>query len=301
MPTVGSVHVNVPLSNLAIRYRHQPVVADMIFPVIDVKKKADVYYKFRQEELIEMDDRRAPGTEANEIEWDVDNTPYLAETYALRYLLPDEVVENADSPIRPRVTTTRKLSKFLQLGYERRVKDIVFSTAFITETFVPGTKWDATSGANPEKDIDECKKRIRVNSGVEPNSILMNGETGDTVKRWLKLTAYTTYKEYLDVGKLPDRLWDLDVIQGKAIHNTAKRGQTATKAQIWTDNVLVFYKEADPSIETFSLGYTLRSRRWRVKDWREESREGQMYEVSVIQDEVLVAADAGCLMTDVLT
>lgn len=301
MPTVNSVHVNVPLSNLAIRFRHQPCVADRVFPVINVKKKADVYYKFRQEELVEFEGKRAPGAEADEIEWDVDNEPYLAETYALRYLLPDEVVENADSAIRPRVTTTRKLTKFLQLGYERRVRNIVQSAVFIPETFVPSVKWDATSGADPEKDVDECKKRIRVNSGQEPNAMVMNGETADALKRWLKLTAYTTYKEYLDVGKLPDRLWDLEVIQGKAIHNTANKGQAAVKAQIWTDNVTVFFKESDPSIEALSLGYTLRSRKWRVKDWREEPREGQMYEVSVIQDEVLVAADAGCLMTDVLT
>jgi len=178
---------------------------------------------------------------------------------------------------------------------------IASSAVFITETFVPTVKWDATSGAQPEKDVDEAKKRIRVNSGVEPNAMQMNGETSDALKRWLKLTAYTTYREFLDVGKLPDRLWDLEIIIGKAIHNTAKRGQPAVKAQIWGDNVLVFYKEESPSIDAFSLGYTLRSRRWRVKDWREEPREGQMYEVSVIQDEVLVAADAGCLLTDVLT
>jgi hypothetical protein len=269
--------------------------------VIDVKKKADVYYKFRQEELREIDDSRAPGTEANEIEWDLDNEPYLAETYALRYLLPDEIVENADIPVRPRVTTTKKLTRFLQLGWERRVQAIAQDTAQITETFTPGTKWDAASGQNPEKDIDNAKRRIRRNCGVEPNALLMNAETCDAVKSWLKITAYTEYKEWLAVGKLPDELWDMELIKAKAIQNTAKRGQADVKANIWTDKCLVFYKEAEPSLEAMSLGYTIRSRRWRVKDWREEGREGQMYETSVIQDEVLVAADAGCIIDDVLT
>jgi hypothetical protein len=301
MPTVRTVHVNVPLTNLAIQYKFPPIVADKVFPVVKVNKESDVYYKFLREELIDLDAMRAPGTEANEVEWDVTTEAYKAEEYALKYLLPDRVETNADEAVRPRQNTTMKLTRWLQLGWEIRVKNIVTDPTIITNTSGVSVKWDAASGATPEKDVDTAKKGVYETAGVEPNTMLLNKDSADALKRWLKLNSFTDFRDFLAVGELPPTLWNLEIIIGKSVYNSAKRGQPAVIGNIWPDSVLIYYKEASPSLETFSLGYTLRSRDFRVKDWREEGRDGQYYETSVIQDEVLVAADAAYLITDVLT
>jgi len=276
------------------------MVADQVLPVIPVKKKSDVYYKYKQEEISsDYDSRRAPGAEANEIEWDVETESYLAETHALRYLLPDEVVENSDVAIKPKITTVQKLTRLLQLNWERRVKDLVTTAANLTNTFTPTTQWDAGTGATIEKDVDRAKQMIRLDTSIEPNAMLLNPAGCDAVKQWLKLTAYTEYEKFLSVGKLPDELWDMQLIKAKAVENSAVRGLTEVRADMWPKHALLFYKESAPSLEAFSFGWTLRSRNWRTKDWREESREGDMYEVSVIQDEVLAAEFAGCLILNI--
>ena len=123
MPQRGNVHIDAALTNLAIRYRNLMFVADMVFPIVPVVKESDKYYVFSREELREVDTFRAVGAPSNEIDWDVTNATYSAEEYALKKLVPDRIVNNADAPIRPRMTTQDKLLKLIYLGYEKRVKN----------------------------------------------------------------------------------------------------------------------------------------------------------------------------------
>jgi hypothetical protein len=301
--TVTSVHTSVPLTNLAMKYKVPLMVAPEIFPVVGVRKEADKIYTFNQEELLDVDDKtlRAAGTEANEIEWDVSSTTYTAEEYALKKLVPTRVKNNADVAVRPAISTVQKLKSAIALDYERRVQAIVQSTSQITNTAGVTTKWDAASGATPEKDVDTAKNSVLLNAGVAPNAILMNYEVANALKRWLKAQAYTTYSEYLDRNELPPRLWGLDTIVARAVRNTAKPGQTQSLAFVFNDNVLVFYREANPSLDATSLGYTLRQRNWRTKTWFDDKRDGDYYEVSVIQDELLTMAACGYIIEDVLT
>lgn len=301
MPTVSSVHINAALSNIAIKYKNPAFIAEHIAPVVPVKKEADKYYIFSREELRDMDSLRAAGSEANEVSWDVTSETYSAEEYALKHLLPDRVVDNADTPIKPRSTTTEKLTKWINLGYEKRIQSVAQSTATVTNNATPATKWDAASGQDPEEDVDTAKTSIRRTAGVNPNTLVMSDPCWQAVKRWLKAESDITYDEWIKKGGPPPKLWNLDLIVAGAIENTADEGQTDSISDIWNDNVLVCYREKTPSLNSLSFMYTFRARNFRVKTWREESRDGQMIEASVIQDEVVVAADAAYLITDVLT
>ena len=304
MPSVGSVHVSQALTNIAIKFKNMALVGEMIFPVVRVAKESDKYYVFRKEELVLEDAIRAAGAEAKEISWDVDTQTYTAEEYALKHLVPDRIVNNADIPVRPKITATQKLTQKLALGAERRVQQIVQDTAQVTSAATPAIKWDGTS-PTIEANVDTAKNQVRINAGTEPTSILIPYSVAQVVKRdstVRDLIRYTTpNKELLRNGDLPPVLWNLEVIVAGAIRNSANEGQTATLVDIWGDNVLVFYKEANPSLDALSYGYIFRVGDTVVKTYREEPRNGEMIEVSQIQDEVVVAEDAGYLITDVLS
>lgn len=302
MPEVSSVHVSVPLSNVAIKYKNPAFVAEQIAPVVRVNKESDKYYIFGKEELRDKDSLRAAGAEANEIEWDVDTATYSAEEYALKYLLPDRVRDNADVAVQPRITTTEKLTKWIQLGYEKRIQAIAQNTANVGGNHAAATKWDAASGQDPEADVDTAKTSIRRTAGVEPNTILMSEAVWQALRRWLKSQLTNlVYQEYIAMGKPPATLWNLKLIVAGSIENTAAEGQANSIADIWSDNVIVAYVEPAPSLDSLSFMYTFRSRDFRTKAWREEKRDGEFIEVGVIQDEKLVASDAGYLITNVLT
>jgi len=298
--TTGSVHVDAPMTQLAISYGWPDLVAEKVLPPVPVNKESDVYYQFNKEELQEQDDLRADGTTANELSWDVTSTSYLAEEYALRKIVTDRVIKNADPPVRPVINTVSKLKRALMIEQERRVQAIVQSAAVITNTSAIATKWDAAS-PDPDGDVNTAKLAVLRANGTIPNAILFSYEVSLALMRWLRRTAYTTYAEWLNKNEVPPILWGLETIVAGAVRNTANPQQTEVLADIWNDNVLVFYKEGSPSLDNMSLGYIIRAQNWQVINYREEARKGTWYEASVVQDEVVVAADAGYLLTDAIT
>lgn len=307
MPKRADIHVDAPLTNLAIHYRNLEFVAPLLLPALPVKNENDKYYVFSREELKEVQAHRAIGAKSNEIDWDVTTASYTCEEYALSKLIADRMVSNADAPIRPRMTTTNKLMRMINLGYEKRAMQLITGGS-ITNNAVPSPKWD---GTNPtiEANVDTAKASVRLNAGVAPNTIAFNDEVKDVVKKdstVRNLIRYTIQgsggQELLVNGELPPVLWGLKVVIAAAAEDTAKQGQTASISRIWPDDVLVAYIEAAPSLEALTLGYTFRTINGIVvKTWREEARDGEMIEARTIQDEVLVATEAGYLIDNVLT
>lgn len=304
-PSVGSVHVNAPLTNVAIQYKNLAFVGERILPVVPVKKEADKYYIFQKEELIDDSQLpRAAGAEAREIDWDVSTATYTADEYALRHLVPDRIANNADNPVRPKITATQKLTRKILLGRERAVATLVQATSAVSSSATPTIKWDGTS-PDIEKDIDTAKDAVRIAAGIEPTSIVLPYKTMLVVKRdstIRNLIRYTVPGDtLLRNGDLPPVLFNLETIVAGAIRNSAKEGQTESLADVWVDNVLVFYKEASPSLEALTLGYIFRVGNFVTKTYRIETRNGEMIEVSCIQDEKIVATACGYLITDVMS
>lgn len=302
--TPKSVHVDAVLTNIAVKYRNMALVGERILPVVPVKKESDKYYIFRKEEMILEKALRAAGAPSKEITWDVDTSTYSAEEYSLSHLVPDRVANNADVPLRPKITSTQKLTDKILLSQERRVQQLVQNTTNVTAGATPSTQWDQSS-PDIEGDIDAAKDGIRLAAGVEPTSILLPYKVAQRVKRDSTVRNLIRYTVPGDIllrnGDLPPVLWNLEVIIAGAVYNTANEAQTESLADIWSDNVLVFYKEATPSIDVLSLGYIFRVGSFVTKTWRDEPRAGDMIEVGVIEDEKLVASSAGYLIRNVLS
>ena len=299
----SDVHQNAALTNLAVKYKNLAFVAEKVFPVINVKKESDKYYIFSQEELIDLDSLRAVGTEAREVEWGTSTGTYTAEEYALKYLVPDRIVANSDNAIRPFVTTTEKLTKWLQLGWERRVQTLAQNTANATSSATPTPKWDGTS-PDIEANVDTAKNAVRKAAGILPSCILMNYDVKDYLKRdstVRNLIRYTVPGDtLLRNGDLPPVLWNLEVIVAGAIYNTARQGQTQSLSDIWNDNVIVFYRENSAALDSLSLGYTFRVSNFKVRQYREEKRKGNFVEAEMLQDEKVVATACSYLITDTI-
>lgn len=300
--TPKSVHVDAPLTNVAIKFKNMALVAERVFPVVPVAKESDKYYIFRKEELIIEKARRAAGAEAKEITWDVDTATYSAEEYALKHLVADRIVNNADNAVRPKITSTQKLTNKLLLAQEKRIADLVQDTTYITNNGAPTTQWDQSS-PNIEGDVDAAKNSVRTQAGTESTSIVIPYKVAQIVKRDTTVRNLIRYTVPGDVllrnGDLPPVLWNLEVIVAGAIRNTANEAATEVLSDVWTDNVLVFYKEATPSLDALSLGYIFRVGNFVTKTYRVEERAGDMIEVSVVEDEKLVAAACGYLLTNV--
>lgn len=305
MPKRANIHVDVPLTNLAVVYRNPQFVSDIVLPIVPVQFESDKYYVFGREELKETDSIRAIGAPSVEIDWDVSTSTYQCEEYALKKLLADRTIRNADSAVRPRSTTVNKIMKKLMLNKEVRTMNLV--TSGLTSAS-PSVKWDGTS-PDIEGDIDTAKQSILDNAGTDGNYILMNDLVKDVVKKDSTIRNLIRYtiagsggQELLVNGELPPKIFNLNVIIGAARYDTAKTGQTASISNVWPDDVIVFYSEPAPSLESLSMGYSFRTVGGiAIKTWRDDERGGEMLEGSVIEDEKITASGAGYNIDNVLT
>ena len=306
--TPGAVHVNVPLTNLALQFRNRAFVAEDVFPVIPVVHESDVYYTFSREELRNVDTLRAAGVVAREVDWVPSTATYQAEEYALRHLLPDRIVRNADIPVRPQMNTVAKLMKWLMLGQETRVQAVAQASSNVVATVAASPKWDGTS-PTIERDIDTAKDSVRNNAGVEPNAILLAENVKDVVKRDSTLRDLIRYviqmgsgnRDLLMNGELPPVMFNLAIIIAGATQDTSKLGASSSIAKIWGDSVPVFYREPAVSLDALTWGYIMRVRAPLIKSYRDEHKGGEYIEASIIQAEELVTSNAANLITDVLS
>ncbi len=308
MPSRSEVHVDAALSNFAVKLGQMGFIADVVFPPVPVVKESDKYFKFGAEHLnAEYKTERAPGHPATEIEWSTTTASYECIEHALKHLLPDRIVANADTPIRPRQRTSALLSEKIRLGIEKRVKDLLVDTSTYSNS-TPSTKWDAASGVTIEKDIDDAKEAFAKASGFEPSHILIPPAVAKIVKRDSSIRDLVRYTDatILVNGDLPPALFNMQVVIPGAIANQAKPGLTASVARVWsTDDVVLLYVNPTPGVDAASAGYQFRVSQAgldvAVRSWREEDRGGEMIEASVIQAEAVVSAECGYIINDVLT
>ena len=312
MPVQSHVHIDAALTNFAVQLGNQDegYAAPMVAPVIPVAKESDKYFVFNQEEsdIAAFDLLRVPGDTAREFDWATTSATYGAEEYAIRMLLPDRIRNNADSPVRPQQATIRKLMALQKKSWEKRVYDQLSSTTYMTNNTTPSTKWDA-AGADIMGDVFTAKRSMQILCGSMPTHILINPEVADVMARdsgILDLVKHT-HSDLLVNGNLPRTIWNMTVVVPGATYNSANPAQTVSLDSIWaSDNVTLLHIQPTPDLMTRTCMYTVRvpqagRNAFLVKRYRDEPRGGEWFEVSVIQDELLVSAACGYLLNSCLT
>src|SRR3990172_9108803 len=134
-PTPGDVHVNGTLTNMSIAYAQDMTgfVADQIFPTIPVAKQSDVYWVWPRDAWNRDDMKpRAPGAESAGTNFELSKTPYYAEVRAVHHDIPDQVLANADSPIRYDAAATRLVTHKAAINREVNFVTRYFTTGVWT-------------------------------------------------------------------------------------------------------------------------------------------------------------------------
>ena len=314
---MSDYHIDQALTGYAVELGGGgPFVADRIYPVVPVSKTSDKFWTFEKALGEHVDDLMADMTKAKVLQWKHSTDTYSCEQRALRRFLSDIKINDMDEFHRKNweKNTVKRLMNQLRLNLEHRVKDVVFSSTYITNYSTPTTKWDGSS-PTIEKNIDTAKESVAVKSGHEPNTVLIPRAIANVMKNDSTILDKVKYTDpsLLINGDLPPVLFGLNVIIPGAIQNSANPGQSQSLARVWSDeNVLVCYVDPEPDAETYTLGSQFRAKhpgasrdedRFFVRKYRDEETEngGWWIEVGFLNDEKLVASGAGYLLTSVLT
>lgn len=314
--TVGNVHRNVPLSNLARLYRPTEFIADQICARLPVRNESDDYYVFDQGPFYATDvddlvpDRAAP----RRIEFAHSVEGYATKRRELAWDVSDRERRNADSQLRLETNKQRGTLGRLLLKREIRVANLLRKTTNGGELTLGGNasaKWDAatTDYQDLATDVMTAKTAIRQAIGAAPNVIVIPAAVAEGMHKSLLFQAlqYTYGSETArnlieqEYPVLPPTLFGMRVLTPGLIQNTANEGQTEAYSDVWGEAVRMLYVTAGPAVEEPSVAYTFQSEDLVTRQWRDEERRVDAYAVGMTIVEKVVAPNAAYEIADCLT
>lgn len=307
MPASNEVHIDAALTNLSVGYRNPAFIADQLAPVVTVRKQSDRYfiYDADREQFRQSDDRRAPGAEANEVNFTLSSDQYYCEDHALVSVVPDEERENADPVIQPNIDRTEFLRAKIDLNKEIELAGMLTDASLITQnTTLAGTDQWSDADADPVAAIEAQKATIMSSVQVLPNTLVLPYEVYCQVRVHPKVLERVTLGTVGALGQdVLAQVFDVErVLVPRAFKNTAPAGQSPSMSYVWGKNALLCHVPTRPALKQMALSYSFA---WtgapgsvsghRVELWREERRKADLVRVQRYYDQKIIAAGAAYL------
>lgn len=328
-PTPKSAHKDAALTQIAIGYRNANFIADRVFPTVPVKKQSDYYFKFLKGAWFRNEAKpRGPGARAARGGYPLTSALYSCIEYAFGHPVPIELVNNADSVLKPFATGVKYAMDKVMLAKEVKVSGMCMTAANWTTSDDVAAGWTADANSTFIGDINSGKETIRKLIGRYPNRMLMDAKTFARLKETPSVLDRIKYTG--TSGKPADvttqtlaQLFELEeVLIGTALYSSAEEvvaGTDFTAVDLWETNAtkgacLLYYAPAEPAIDVPAAGYCFNwpgdagqmdavaeSDQYRsVRYWWDSDTKSWIVEASEYVDPEITSADAGMLFYDTL-
>lgn len=314
LPTHNDVHVNRPLTNVAIAYSQDQTfsVADKMFPIVGVNKQSDSYFTFEKSDFRRVEAKlRAPGSPAAEGGYRVSTGSYFCHQYAIRIPITDEARANADEPLNLDMNASRWVTEQLILKRDKIWATNYFATSIWARDLTGGTdfvQWSG-SGGDPIKLIHDESVRMLKETGKKPNRMLVGAEVMPALLNHPDIIERIKYTQrgVASVELLAELFGVSKFVVGALSEDTALEGATDVNAFMFGKSALLCYAPDSPSITEPSAGYMFS---WktagsgagglRVRKWASEERQADFVEGQMAFDPKVTATDLGTFLSSVV-
>lgn len=292
------------LTNFAVKYKQGQMVSDFIAPPFPVKRISDTYAVYGKS-LQRVYDNRVSGREkAREIDADATEATYVCEKYKLATFLDDDKKLNSDNPLQYEQVKLAHVLNAQILAREQRIAAIAGSASVVTQTAAIGAAWATAASGTPIANILTGVSAIKAGSQMVANRIMIPDEVALKMIACAEWTDRFKYASSI-AGAVFDmvsglKMYGLEPMRSGAYGcNTQEGGASDPGSEnLWSDSVLIFYCEPNPTIETRSFMYSPYVNFKQVQRWRENGEDGEHIQVMERIDELLVDATCGYLMTN---
>ncbi len=335
-PTLLDVHVDRPLTNIAVAYLQKPsvFVADQVFPNVPVQKRSDKYFKYDRADFFRNQMKmRAPGAESAGSGWKLDNTPtYFCDKWALHKDVDDDTRANADDPLNMDRDSTNYLAQQALINREVQWTTNYFTTGVWTGTTNGGDVFSGDESpastqvlqwgdahSTPIEDVRYYGSQSQLKTAYRPNKLVIGRQVWDKLSDHPEITDRIKYGASPGAPAIISRqavaaLMEIDtVLVMESVYNTAAESTTfeggLSNSFIGGKNALLVYAAPGPSLLQPSGGYTFN---WvgliggaaggvRMKSFRMEWLESDRLEIEQAYAQKLVAADCGVFFSSVVS
>jgi hypothetical protein len=269
-PTISSVHVNRPLTNISQLYMQQAsdYIADKIFPIVPVQKQSDLYFKYTKgfwfRSLAQV---RAPATESAGGGYEVTTDSYYAPVVAIHQDVDPQIRANTDIPLNADRDATMWVTNEMLLKREIDVLGTVLATSTWTGSttagdITPSPQWNMAN-STPLEDIEQQIWSVKQTTGRFPNRFILGPRVWEVLKNHDEVIQRIKYTqrgvattELLASLIAPPGVSNFQVLVSAAIYDNATEGQTDNFSFIApTKDALLLYAEPQPGIMVPSGGY----------------------------------------------
>jgi len=300
--------VDPMLTNVAVAYKNDAYVAELMLPTLSVKNQTGKHFIYDRGQFRSNENRRGQGANSNEVTLNLTTgLPYFCEDHALKQFVADEDVKNAITPTSPFIDATENVTEMHLVAREVEAATLLTATGTMTQnTTLSGTsQWSDFTNSDPIGVIRTGMQTVHSAIHVNPNVLLLGKEVFDKL---VDHPAFVERVKYSALGvmtaELLARILGVDrVIVAGAGKNSAAEGQTDSMAYIWGKHAVLAY--VNPRVQqkmiTLGLNYTwgdgMKTEKLRGSD--EEDRKGTYVRVGDnYYDQNLVSALAGYLIKD---
>lgn len=329
-PTARAVHVDQPLTNISIAFLQNAsnFVAGQVFPNLPVSKQSDLYYVFDRG-YFNRDEakKRAPGTEAAKVGFELDTASYFADVWAIKHGIPDQIAANADAVLNLERSGAELVTHKMLIRREKDWASSYFTTG-VWGTDITGTasgpsstetiQWSDDTDGDPIRDIRAAKTDIMESTGFMPNTMVMSQRVLDVLMDHPDIVDRIKYSggignqnPAVTSEQALSQLFGVPrILVMRGTENTAAEGDADAHAFIGGGkNALLTYSAPTPGLMTPSAGYTFS---WQgylgetntfgmaTKRRYRDELEATEIEGSMAFDHKMVAADLGYFWSGVV-
>jgi len=304
-------HIDAAMSEISIQFALDPAkfIGPSIFPSIPVTKQSNRYYVWDKADWFRIPATiRARGTAPKEIEATVSSAGYYCTNYMLATRIPYEDLSNADEALTLEESATRQLMQVLMLDQENRIATLVTAAANTgSGTTLSGTnQWDQGETSSPISDVSTAKAFMRMNTGFEPNTMVVGAQVHDALRLHPDIIDRIKYVQRTTQATVDAALADIfgipKYVVGTAIKNTGEEPQPVTMSYIWGKTVNLMYVAPAPGVNVPTAGYLFRWKPEGFTDFVVETKDDDNVKARIkragyFQDERIVAKELNYLIS----
>lgn len=296
-PTYQQIHIDVALTNISVAYTPGDFIAADVFPNIPVNNISNRYFIYTKADWLRREAQvRAPGTRAARGDYGMSTGQYVCVERAIAKGVPDEMVSNADAPLKPMEDATKWCTNQIMLELEADVSSKAFGSGW-SSSATPSVVWSNPS-STPLEDVETGMNTVVGTIGKNANVAVMGRglwryvkNHPDLVER-IKYTAGPNSPAIVTVNAVA-ALFGVDkLLIGIAINDTAQEGATSSLSYVWGNHCLLAYVTGAASLLEPTAGYIFSYQQRQVSRFREEQERQDVVEARQSWTTALTATDA---------
>lgn len=273
--TPSAIHVNTPMTNLAIlnMQQQQDYIADKVFPNVPSQYQSDIYYKWKREDFLRDEMKLlAPGTSPERVGVALETDTFSIPVRGISAIMDMQTAANTDVAIRWREAQIMRLTTSALINRDRNWISTYF-TSGLWDTEYAGVdsatpsagevgRWDRYADSNPIVDITNAKTTMALAAGgLRPNVMVVTQDVHDILVNHPVILERISGGATTSSPAMVSRQFLASVFEVEeylvinTVFNSAAEGATESLAYIASKSAALYHRPQAPGIFVPSAGY----------------------------------------------